>query len=375
MKVQDINTYRGIRYILLDNEYKPIDTVRRYLKFLDNTGKSPNTLKNYAYHLKIYFEYLSIIGVSYDELNTKDGSNAIELFSDFIAWLQYPDYLDKKVVPMIPQDVKRSNKTINIIMNTVLGFYDYLAKNNEIKELELYKIQRSNPKFKSFLYELVGNKKLIKKSLLKKIIDEPNLEYLTRYEYDLIFNLCNNTRDKVIVSLMFEGGLRLGEVLGIHIEDIDIWDNKITIVPRENLENGARVKNQAKEIVFLPDYVMDLLSDYILNELDKYDTDFLLINLNGKNKGIPMKAITVQKLFERFSKNLNRNIHPHMCRHGHATELLEAGWELIDIKERLRHKNINSTSIYAHFADEYKKEQIRKFYKSKDIKFGGENNE
>lgn len=375
MKVQEIDTPRGVRYILLDNEYKPIDAVKRYLKFLDNTGKSPYTLKNYAFHLKTYFEYLSIIGISYDELNTEKGKGGLELFSDFIAWLQYPNYLDGNVEPITPQETERGNKTVNIIMNTVLGFYDYLAKNNELKELELYKIQRGNSKFKSFLYELVGNKKLIKKSILKKVIDEPELEYLTREEYNLIFQLCNNTRDKIIVSLMFEGGLRLGEVLGMHIEDIDIWDNKILITPRENLENGARVKNQAKGTIFLPDYVMDLLSDYILNELDEYDTDFLLVNLRGKNKGKPMKHITVQKLFERFSKSLDRAIHPHMCRHGHATELLESGWKLIDIKDRLRHTQINSTKVYTHFADEYKKEQVRKFYESKSIKLGGENNE
>lgn len=375
MKVQDINTIRGVRYILLDNEYKPIDSVKRYLKFLDNTGKSPYTLKNYAYHLKAYFEYLNIIDISYDELNTEEGKGALELFSDFIAWLQYPNYLNGNVVPITPQQTDRSNKTINIIMNTVLGFYDYLAKNNELKELDLYKVQRGNSKFKSFLYELVSNKKLIKKSILKKVIDEPELEYLTREEYNLIFSLCNNARDKIILSLMFEGGLRLGEVLGMHIEDVDIWDNKISIVPRENLENGARVKNQAKGIIFLPDYVMDLLSDYILNELDEYDTDFLLVNLRGKNKGKPMKHITVQKLFERFSKSLDRSIHPHMCRHGHATELLEAGWKLIDIKDRLRHRQINSTNVYTHFADEYKKEQVREFYKSKDMKLGGGHNE
>lgn len=375
MKVQEIDTSRGVRYILLDNEYKPIDAVKRYLKFLDNTDKSPNTLKNYAHHLKIYFEYLNIIDISYDELNTQRGKGSLELFSDFIAWLQYPNYLEGNVVAITSQEAERSNKTVNIIMNTVLGFYDYLAKNNELKEMDLYKIQRGNSKFKSFLYELVSNKKIIKKSILKKVIDEPELEYLTREEYNLIFSICNNIRDKIIVSLMFEGGLRLGEVLGIHIEDIDIWDNKIHIVPRENLENGARVKNQSKGIIFLPDYVMDLLSEYILYELDEYDTDFLLVNLRGKNKGKPMKSITVQKLFNRFSKNLDRDIHPHMCRHGHATELLEAGWKLIDIKDRLRHKQINSTNVYTHFADEYKKEQVRDFYKCKDIKFGGQNNE
>lgn len=56
MKVQEVNTNKGIRYILLDDKFKVVDEVKRFLKYLDNNGKSPNTLKNYAFHLKTYYE-------------------------------------------------------------------------------------------------------------------------------------------------------------------------------------------------------------------------------------------------------------------------------------------------------------------------------
>lgn len=375
IKVQEINTPKGIRYIVLDSEYKVIEPIKRYLKFLDNVGKSPNTIKNYAFHLKTYCEYLKEINIGLYDINTVEGKGPLEILSDYIVWLQYPELFRCNVISIVPIEEKRGNKTVNLMINTVLGFYDYLAKNNELPEVDVYKLQRNNSQFKSFLYELINNKQKIKKSLLKKKVTDKPLEYITREQYNKIFQLCYSIRDKIIVSLMFEGGLRLSEVLGLHIEDIEIWNSKVNIVPRENLENGARVKNQAKGSIFMPDYVMDLLLEYITKDLEEYDTNFLFVNLNGKNKGKPMKAITVQKLFERFSKSLNLSLHPHLCRHGYATERLEAGWELIDIMDTLRHKQLNSTSVYTHFAEQFKKDKVREFYEIRNLKFGGYNNE
>ena len=53
MKVQEINTPKGERYIVLDNNFKVIKEVKEYLKFLDNLDKAQNTLKNYAQKQKI----------------------------------------------------------------------------------------------------------------------------------------------------------------------------------------------------------------------------------------------------------------------------------------------------------------------------------
>ena len=58
MKVQVINTPKGKRYVLLDDQYKPIDVVNKYLKFLDNLGKSPNTQRTYAYDLLLYCQFM-----------------------------------------------------------------------------------------------------------------------------------------------------------------------------------------------------------------------------------------------------------------------------------------------------------------------------
>lgn len=86
MKVQkiDIGNYQH-RYLLLDDEFNVVDPVKRYLKFLDNTNRAENTLKSYAYHLKIYFEYLHAVGLSYDEISS-EGNNPVEILGNFASW-------------------------------------------------------------------------------------------------------------------------------------------------------------------------------------------------------------------------------------------------------------------------------------------------
>jgi integrase/recombinase XerD len=59
MKVEKIFINGIPKYMLIDNDNKPVVLVIKYLKYLDNIGKSENTLKSYCYHLKLYFEFLN----------------------------------------------------------------------------------------------------------------------------------------------------------------------------------------------------------------------------------------------------------------------------------------------------------------------------
>ncbi|GAA0504345.1 tyrosine-type recombinase/integrase [Salinibacillus aidingensis] len=375
MKVQKIDIGNNqYRYLLLDNEFNVIEPIKRYLKFLDNTDKAENTLKNYAYHLKAYFEYLYEIGLSYNEISS-EGNNPIEILGNFASWLENPTIINDKLSYLSPPEAKRSNQTINLIIIAVLGFYEFLSKGNELPELDVYKEQRMNPQFKSFLHELIPNSNMIRKNILHRKTEQKEVEAITREQYNQLLEHCNTIRDKALLAVLFEGGLRLSEALGLFIEDIEPFNNKIKIQPRENLENGATVKNKAKGELYVPPYVMKYITDYIVEELVDVDTNFLFVNLRGKNKGHPMKSITIQKLFNRLSKKVGFNVHPHMCRHGHGTELIESGWDVVEIKDRLRHTNVQSTTVYTHLSDKHKKKKIQELYEKKGIANDSNNNE
>lgn len=361
MKVQEIQTNHGTRYLLLDNQFAIIDEVFRYLKYLDVSGKSPNTIKSYTYHLKIYYDYCMISNIDPLGVFKSPNRRPIDFFGEFILWLQYPDY-SKGIIHYEMESPKRSNKTVNLIMTTVLSFYQYLSLNNELEEIDVYRFQRQQLLYKPMLFELMHHNIYGKKSLLKKTEPPREIESISRSQYIELLEACTSRRDRVLMALLFEGGLRISEALGIHISDLNELESGIVkIIPRENNENGARVKNYAGGLIKLPDYVIDLILDYLCDDISDFSSDFLLLTLCGSNRGQPLKMGTVERLFERLSLKVGYKVHPHMLRHGFATEKLEAGWQMIDIKMYLRHKSITSTQIYATYSDSLKQKKMSEF--------------
>lgn len=369
MKVQRIQLGENrFHYLLLDDDYKIISPVKSYLDhLLLHSTKSPNTRKAYCQALKFYFTYLQEIGTTYDFICESIDKSGFEILADFICWLRNPEYINKKATPLMQFPILRSDTTINITMTAVLGFYDYLARDEKINQPDVYKLQKNIPRFMTFMYELANNREYVRASVLKLPTIPHEVEPITRDQYIILSKACNCKRDKLLLAIMFEGGLRLGEAIGLYRADISIWDKKLEISPRENLENQARVKRYASGTVEMPEYVLTLYLDYLSTEFDDFDSEFVFVNLFGKNRGKPMKHITVQKLFERLSKKTGIKVHPHMCRHGHATELSENGFTPLEIKFRLRHRNLKSIEPYLHLQQKARINKLRQQLNNKAV--------
>lgn len=362
MYVQKIRTKDNkIRYILLDNNDEIVVCVRDYLKYLDSKRLALNTLKNYAYHLKLYFEYLDEIGKSYDRII--DDNQELNILAGFVSYL---NKLDEKVIytQYSERPERRTASTVNTILSAVLSFYEYLFRTGVIdRELNVYR-EGIFSSYKGFLYEMGTGKKNYISSVLKLKEKDRIIKTVSREEVNLMINHCRYIRDKFLVSLLFESGLRLGEALGLRKSDFIIWDNKVKVVARSNEENGASVKNKAEGEIIIPASVVQLYCEYLNTEFIENDGDYIFVNLKGANKGKPMKSITVEKLFYRLSKECNIKVTPHILRHSHATELIEVGnWDPIYVKDRLRHRQIQTTlNTYVHLSDNYKKKKFKEFH-------------
>ncbi|MDM5229691.1 site-specific integrase [Lysinibacillus pakistanensis] len=83
MKVIEIGSDEGKRYMLLNREGEPVIPAMKYLKYLFNIGRAENTIKSYEYHLKLYFEFLEVEKIDYQQIN-------LHTFSSFIGWLRSP---------------------------------------------------------------------------------------------------------------------------------------------------------------------------------------------------------------------------------------------------------------------------------------------
>ncbi|MBA1335570.1 MAG: tyrosine-type recombinase/integrase [Firmicutes bacterium] len=119
MEVVKVKTEDGKeRYYVADRQGLPIEPVLKFIRFKDNTNYARNTLKMYCYHLKLYFEYLEQRGVDYQDITIDD-------LALFVNWLQSPAG-NLKIIPINVVSQSRGVATINIIIGTVLAFYDYI---------------------------------------------------------------------------------------------------------------------------------------------------------------------------------------------------------------------------------------------------------
>src|SRR5699024_2665081 len=95
--------------------------------------------------------------------------------------------------------------------------------------------------FKEFLHH-ISKGKSYQKNILKLRVKKKLVQVLEHEQVKAIIDACHTKRDKLLIMLMYEGGLRIGEVLSLRIEDISTWDNLINNTPRDHNENGAYIK-------------------------------------------------------------------------------------------------------------------------------------
>lgn len=364
----------GEIYFLVEDSGKPIMEVYRYMLFLRLNGKSINTNKVYCNHLKLFYEWLQLNHLTYHTAIWSDGKDmTLTSLSNFKFWIKYPDY-NEKLIPIGGFEQKRTASTINQIMNVVLNFYDFIAQDEDMPGLNVYKELRCNTLFHGFLDELTLKKEKTFSNIFKERVPKKRIKYVTREQYNLLRSLANNQRDRIIIGLLFEGGMRVSEVIGLNIVDLkDIRNNKIFIRLREYPENpDAFVKYGSEGSIFISDTLRDEIIDYLQNVLCNIKTDYVIINLYSKiNRYKPMRRDTIEDIISRLGKKTGiDDLHPHMFRHGIAVDMLEKGCDMVQIKDKLRHRSISTTTnIYAEVNDKARKDAMTLYFNKIDTDF------
>ncbi len=138
---------------------------------------------------------------------------------------------------------------------------------------------------------------------------------------------CRHLRDKFLIRLLAETGMRIGQALGLRHSDIRSWDNEIWVVPRDDNANEARAKRAGEEPlrIDVDASLMRLYGDYLVEEMGKLDTDYVFVNLWEGEIGRPLSYAAVYDFFVRLEKRTGIRVRPHMERHSHATDLLRTG--------------------------------------------------
>ncbi|RNC63093.1 MAG: Tyrosine recombinase XerC [Candidatus Dichloromethanomonas elyunquensis] len=156
----------------------------------------------------------------------------------------------------------------------------------------------------------------------------------------------NGRRDQVIIEMLYGSGLRVSELVGLNVTDIDLASSLIRVSGKGKKERIVPLTDPAKEA--------------IIRYLEKRNDKEQALLLNYKDTRLTSRS--VRRILDKLERkaNLNQHIHPHMLRHTFATHLLDGGADLRSVQELLGHKKLSSTQIYTHLT----REKLRNVYMS-----------
>lgn len=159
-------------------------------------------------------------------------------------------------------------------------------------------------------------------------------DIMTREEVSALFNACTNLRDKAMLMTAYGAGLRVSEVAGLKVSDIDSRNMQIYI------RNGKGGKDR---YALLSQTNLDILREHWLAYRPK---EWLFHSRNHR----PISIRATQDVFTKTKElaGITKNVTAHTLRHSFATHLLEDGVSIYHIKQLLGHTHISTTCFYLH---------------------------
>ena len=147
-----------------------------------------------------------------------------------------------------------------------------------------------------------------------------------------------SARDKAIMELFYSSGLRLAELTGLGVGDVDLADRTVRVLGKGSKTRIVPVGRQA----------VDALKAWLRERagLVKPGMETLFVGRSGR----PLSVRAVQLRVGAWGRRqgIGVHVHPHMFRHSFATHLLESSGNLRGVQELLGHADIGTTQIYTH---------------------------
>lgn len=159
------------------------------------------------------------------------------------------------------------------------------------------------------------------------------------------------TRDLAILELFYSTGIRLSELSGMNLEDLDLLSDQAKVRGKGRKERIVPVGRRASAA--LRRY---LLAREAIARRPGADPGAVFVNRNGRRIG----AVTIQRRMHRLFTSAARDGRVHSLRHTFATHLMDAGADLRAVQELLGHASLSTTQIYTHTSVERLKQVYRK---------------
>ena len=304
------------------------DLIEDFLEHLEmESGRSKKTIENYRLYLERFYEIVS-------EILDKNDIKPIEINREVLR--KYRLKLNRYGSENGNDDLKTITQVYHLI--ALRGFMKYLAR-REIKSLDP---------------SLIDLPHVARKQVTFLHFDE--VEDMLE-EIDLSTE--SGLRDRAIIELLYSGGLRVSELVGLDRGSINL----------DRREFVVRGKGSKDRPIFISESAADRVRDYLDARTDSLAPLFLN---NSKNTGDPdtsgnfrrITARSVERIVEKYARlaGITKHVSPHTLRHSFATDLLMNGADLRSVQSMLGHSDISTTQIYTHVTDAHLKEIHEKFH-------------
>lgn len=348
----------GRYWTVVDDDYRVVGSADGYLQHLRlGRDAAESTTKAYAEALALYLRWC--------ELTARDWRTAADRLGGFITWLKHtPSDPDAPAAgPGVA--LVRGPGRINRILTVVRGFLRHGVALGEVPSGVL-----------AVLYDIGDDRRLPDEVRG----ENPALRYVARPRHRLsevervvdratdeevlaLLRACRSARDRFMVIAMARAGLRRGELAGLRREDVHFVRDSTMLgcavpdahlhVRRRDNPNGAWAKSRRARAVPADDLLVLAYDSYCFEREEGRPArrcDFVLVNLFREPVGAPIRSGAINELLAALSRRarLARDVHPHMLRHGFASNVLESGGALDEAQALLGHATPASTQVYLH---------------------------
>jgi integrase/recombinase XerC len=145
-------------------------------------------------------------------------------------------------------------------------------------------------------------------------------------------------RDKAIMELFYSSGLRLGELVGLNLDQLDLADRTVRVIGK-----GSKTR-----ILPIGRFAVEALSKWLAERstLSTLEDDAVFVGRSGRR--LTSRAVQLRVDTWARRQGMGVHVHPHMFRHSFASHLLESSTDLRGVQELLGHADISTTQIYTH---------------------------
>jgi integrase len=316
----------------------------------------------YAYDLLHFFRFLIGLGLSWQDFRPPHALVFLKHLRSVTA-RRPTQRLGLAVVSRTGRGVTGlAPESINRALAAVSSFYEYLILSGQLRDRDnpiqvrpdpaLARVsERHRPALGSS-----SRQRPVRRSVRVKTTQ--NLPRpLSPEQLDALLGVVKSPRDKAAIAIMYEGGLRPGEVLGLRLEDIDYSHRRVVVRWRDDHPKGVRSKSRSERVVDLYEgRALAALNAYVMIERPQEAATSLvfLISRAGTHRAEPLSYAGFVRAFARAAERAGIRepwVTPHALRHTHATRMWELGMRELTLQRRLGHASPESTRIYTRVSD------------------------